>query len=545
MQIFKNNQHLLKLKINNQQIQEIQNIAIGIYSPLKGFLNEADFYSVINRMRLSNGLIWPMPIILDINNKTRQQIKNEKQIILTAQNNKPIALLQNIQIYKYDKNNLAEKVFSTLDKKHPGVAEVYKMNDYLLGGEIKIINQLPKIFPAYNFTPAQTKKIFKQLGWQKIVAFQTRNVPHRGHEFLQLQALKYADGIFIQPVIGPKKNQDFKDEYIISSYQILIDKYYPKNKALLGILPLKMRYAGPREALWHALIRKNFGCTHIIVGRDHAGIGNYYHPFAAQKIFKQFKQKELGIKILKFSEVVFNKKKKVHCFINQCSPKEQIRFSGSQLRTLIKAKEKPPDYLIRPEIYNVLNNSVNLLVDHMYHQQNKNQQGFVLWFTGLSQAGKTTIADKTYQILLNKGYRAERLDGDIVRESLTKDLKFSPKDRDENIKRIGFVANLLSRNNIIVIASFITPYHRQRQKLKKQVHNYIEIFVNTPLQICEQRDSKNLYAQARAGKISNFTGISDPYETPQNPDIEILPAQESVEQCAKKIINYLKQKSLI
>ena len=533
-----------ELIVSEEVVREIKNIARGVYSPLKGPLKEEDFQRVVKEMRLKDGTVWPIPIVLDISAKKAEEFKNEKDILLKDFNQKPIAILKDIQIYSFDKDLLAENVFTTKDRAHPGVEEVYKMKDYLIGGEIELLDDSKETFPEYNFTPRETRKIFKEKGWRKIVAFQTRNVPHCGHEFLQKEALKEVDGLFIQRVIGKKKNSDFKDEYILVSYEVLIDRYYPKDRVVLGVLPYKMRYAGPREALLHALVRKNFGCTHFIVGRDHAGVGNYYKPFAAQEIFNNFKKDEIGIEIMTFPEVVYCPIEKKHIFKNNCSHPEKIFFSGTKIRELIKKREQPPKYLMRPEVYYFLANSYNSLVDDLYKKK-ISQKGFVLWFTGLSQAGKTTIGDKVYEFLKTKGLKVERLDGDIVRQYLSKDLGFSKEDRDENITRIRYVSKLLSRNGIGVIASFISPYRKERDQIRREVKNFIEVFCNCPLEVCETRDTKGLYKKARKGEISNFTGISDPYEKPLNPEIEIRTDRESIESCTNKILDYLSKRKLI
>ena len=533
------------LVLDEEQVKDVKNIARGVYSPLDGFLRKDDFECVIEKMHLSNGLVWSIPIVLDISKEEYNKIKNKKELILVDKKNNVVALLEDIEVFAYNKKRLAKNVFKTLDIKHPGVEDVFQMKEYLVGGKVSLLDGKEDLFEEYNFTPENVRKIFQGRGWNNIVAFQTRNVPHRGHEFLQKEALKKVDGLFVQPVIGKKKLEDFKDEYIISCYETLIDKYYPKNKVVLGILPLKMRYAGPKEAIFHAIIRKNYGCSHFIVGRDHAGVGNYYEPFEAQEIFDKFSENEIGVEILKFSEIVYDSKRKKHCFVDECSEKDAVSFSGTKLREDVKKKNNSPEYLVRPEVYNVLTNSKNSLVDKMYKKVGKNKKGFALWFTGLSQSGKSTIADKVYEMLNKDGYKVERLDGDIVRESLTSDLGFSKDDRDENIKRIGFVAKLLSRNGVGVISSFISPYAKQRDDLRMKIDNFIEVYANTPLEVCEKRDKKGFYKKARKGEIKNFTGISDPYEAPENPEIELKPAEESIEKCAKIIINYLKKNKFI
>jgi len=543
-EILKNIAGFKRLILNKEQVRDVRNIARGVYSPLTGFLREDDFQKVVSEMRLSNGTVWPIPVVLDISEKTFQKIKKEKEVLLVDRQQRPVALLKDIQIYPYEKDLFAGGVFGTKDKNHPGVNDVHHMKEFLVGGDIELMDDSREPFPEYNFSPHQSRRIFHQRGWEKIVAFQTRNVPHRGHEFLQKTALKELDGLFIQPVIGEKKIGDFKDEYILISYEILINRYYPRNKVFLGILPLKMRYAGPREAIFHALIRKNFGCTHFIVGRDHAGVGNFYGPFDAQNIFDEFTKDELDITILKYPEVVYNPKKKIHLFLDHCPPEERVSFSGTKLREQIKSKETPPSYIIRPEVYNFLAQSRTVFVDDGYKKEAK-KKGFVLWFTGLSQAGKTTVANGVHEILKEKGLKLERLDGDIVRRSLSADLGFTKEDRDENIKRVTHVAKLLSRNGTGVICSFISPYTEVRNKIRKEVTGFIEVFCNCPLEICEKRDKKGLYQKARRGEIQNFTGISDPYESPENPEIELNTDIETIEESINKVINCLKGSKFI
>src|SRR6056297_908961 len=271
-----------EISVNKENIQDALNLAQGVYAPLEGFLYSRDFYSVLERMRLADGKLWSIPIVLDIDKEAAWFLKNEKKVKIVNEATGSEAVLDNIEIYNFDKNEMASQVFGTLNEAHPGVAEIFKKGDYLIGGKILEFQEKDRIFPEYNYTPAQTREIFRKKGWKKIVAFQTRNIPHLGHEFLQRYALKQADGIFIQPVVGKKKPYDFNDECIIFAYQVLIEKFLGKDKALFGVLPLKMNYAGPREAVMHALIRRNFGCTHFIVGRDHAGVGRFYTPTAAQ-----------------------------------------------------------------------------------------------------------------------------------------------------------------------------------------------------------------------------------------------------------------------
>jgi sulfate adenylyltransferase len=533
---------MIRILVDINTIQDAINIASGAYAPLVGFLGEADYLSVLNDMRLVSGEVWSIPIAVPAPIKNYQlKIKNYKELILS--NGEREVFLEDVEVYSFDKKKFAEKVFGTTSLEHPGVAEVYNQGNYLLGGKIKKIKNVDAVYPEINISPEETKNEFKKRGWNTVTAFQTRNVPHQGHVFLQKEALKLSDGLLIQPVIGEKKLRDFKDEYIISSYQILIENGQYRDRAMLGALPFKMRYAGPREAIMHALIRRNYGCTHFIVGRDHAGVGDFYNPLSAQKIFDQFSPDELGIEILKFSEVGYCPKKKKHVFVDENNNNDTIKFSGTVLRKYIEDREKPPEYLIHPDVYEFLINSCDPLVSDM--NNSKNNKGFVLWFTGLSAAGKTTLADAVYEELNNNGVRLERLDGDVVRENLSKGLGFDRKGRIENIRRIGFVADLLSRNGVGVMASFITPYKEMRDELRGRVNSYIEIFVDAPLSVCESRDPKGMYKEARSGERPGFTGIGDPFDVPVNPDIHIKSDELSVEESVKKVIHYLHENKII
>ena len=332
-----------KIVINDELVKDVKNIGFGIYSPLKGFLNEEEFESVIDCMRLPNGVAWSIPIVLD----TDEDVEDE--ILLISKEGKVIALMNVTDIYGYNKEYFVENVFRTKDKNHPGVSDIYNMKKKLIGGEIKLIDTEKEPFYNYNLDPKETRILFRELGWETIVAFQTRNPPHRGHEYLQKCALEIVDGLFINPVVGKKKPGDFKDEVILKSYEILIENYFPKNRVIMSILPTKMRYAGPREAIFHAIVRKNFGCTHFIVGRDHAGVGNYYGTYDAQKIFDVFDYEELKITPLKFEHTGYCKICGGYVSLKTC-PHEKIPPSGTKIREMIKAKKLPPQELMRKEV---------------------------------------------------------------------------------------------------------------------------------------------------------------------------------------------------
>ena len=343
--------NLQKLAIDDETFSDCMNIAVGIFSPIEGFLTNDQYRAVINDMRLLNGTPWTIPILLDV--KKEDGIKDGSEIAL-AYNGKPIASMKVEDVYKYDKQELAKKVYGTNDVAHPGVAKTLAMKDFLVGGKISVLDGIQRPYQNYTFMPANTRKIFQEMGWKTVVGFQTRNVPHSGHEGLQKAALNLYDGLFINPVIGKKKKGDFKDDVIIDSYSALIEGYFPKSRAFFGILHWEMRYAGPKEAIMHAIMRKNFGCTHFIIGRDHAGVGNYYHPFAAQEIFKEFP--DIVIQPLMFPAFYYCKK----CFSvaneKTCphGKDDHLEFSGTLMRNLINAGQSPPVELIRPEVFEAI-----------------------------------------------------------------------------------------------------------------------------------------------------------------------------------------------
>lgn len=529
---------MLELVVDKEILGDAINIADKVYAPLNGFLGQEDLRSVLSEMRLKSGELWSIPIVFDLSEEEADKVRFSSQLRIRDWNDTGEAILGDLEVYEYDKELFKKQVFGTTDVNHPGVAGVETMKPLLLSGRVLTARRFFPLFAGFNLSPELTRRHFKKQGWRRIAAFQTRNVPHLGHEFLQKEALKRADGLMVQPVIGEKKIADFKDEYIVACYHALLKTRFPAGRTLLNILPMGMRYAGPREALHHALIRKNYGCTHFVVGRDHAGVGDYYHKMAAQEIFNDFSPAELGIEILKFGEAAFDRERQTCGFSDQIPPAARLNFSGTQLRDIIKQKKAMPGHLLRPEVHKILINSENSLIDPMYKKENM-EKGFVLWFTGLSAAGKTTIADEVYRQLKEKGWKLERLDGDIVRENLAKGLGFSRQDRDENIRRIGFVAGLLARNGVGVVASFISPYRAQRQELREKIENFVEVFVDTPLAVCESRDPKGMYKKARTGEIKLFTGISDPYEAPEAPEIRLVTPDMGVEECARKVVEYL------
>jgi sulfate adenylyltransferase len=351
---------LPQIALTKEQAIEVQNIAHGVFSPLEGFLTRKDYVSVLNERRLSTAVPWTIPIVLDVSPDSGIKDGNDAALIDEGE---PIAIIHIEDIYQYDKEELAQKVFNTTDPGHPGVAKVRGMQELLVGGKIDLISEPKLPFSNYYRKPENTRRLFEEKEWQTIVAFQTRNIPHVGHEYLQKTALTFTDGLFINPVIGKKKSGDFKDELILKTYEVLIDNYYLKDRVLMSTLPMEMRYAGPREAIFHAIIRKNFGCTHFIVGRDHAGVGNYYPPYAAQEIFKDFP--DLDIIPLFFRSFFYCKKCLGVSNEKTCphSNQQHLDFSGTNIREILLKKEVPPEEVMRPEVSKIILGWENPYVD--------------------------------------------------------------------------------------------------------------------------------------------------------------------------------------
>ena len=345
---------LPSIVLDSELVSDVENIATGVYSPLEGFLGQADFRNVLNGMRLADDLPWTVPIVLDVDPATADSLKTGQEILLTAEDLSPVALFRFEEAYGFDRVETAEKIFGTSDGAHPGVAKVMAMKDVLLAGPLDLIRARPTPFDRWKLTPKETRVLFKEKGWRTVVGFQTRNTPHIGHEYVQKAALTFTDGIFINPVIGRKKKGDFKDEVILASYEELIRHYYLKERAVMAILQMEMRYAGPREAIHHAIIRKNFGCTHIIIGRDHAGVGGFYKPYAAQDIFEDFP--DLGIMPLFFRSFYYCRRcgSVVNEKICPHPPEEQVQFSGTKIRDMLVKGEVPPPELMRPEVAKVI-----------------------------------------------------------------------------------------------------------------------------------------------------------------------------------------------
>lgn len=511
------------LTLTQRQVCDLELILNGGFAPLEGFLNQDDYEGVLNDMRLKDGTLWPMPITLDVDQLFASQLEQGQEIALRDAEGLLLATLSVHDIWKADKKREAEAVFGTTNEEHPGVSYLYNQTkEYYIGGTVLGI-ALPHHydFRYLRYTPADLHEIFKQRGWTKVVAFQTRNPMHRAHQELTLRAMQQLDAkLLIHPVVGMTKPGDIEYYTRVRCYEHVL-KTYEEDTAFLSLLPLAMRMAGPREAVWHAIIRKNYGCTHFIVGRDHAGPGknqageDFYHPYAAQHLAIKHQQ-EIGIEIVPFLEMAYSQKQAKYFSSDQFPGDEApAAISGTELRKRLHSNLDIPEWFSYPEVIREL---------RKVHPP-RHQQGVTIFLTGLPSSGKSTIANALSLKLREMLDRPiTLLDGDIIRTHLSKGLGFSEEDRETNVTRVGFVATEITRHGGIAICALVSPFARARNKVREmieQVGGFIEIHVSTPLATCEERDRKGLYKKARLGQVAQFTGISDPYEEPTAAEIKI------------------------
>ena len=512
--------HLPSIQLSERSLCDLELLAVGGFSPLERFMGQADYERVLGEMRLDNGYLFPIPIPLPVN--PTPELRLDEDIALRDAKNNLLAIMTVEEIYAWDRQATAQAVFGTQDLLHPLVAEMHSWGKVNLSGRLQVL-RLPQRhdFAELRLRPAQTRARLQAMGRSNIVAFQTRNPLHRVHEELTKRAIEEVDGLLLlHPAVGMAKPGDVDHFTRVRTYKALARKHYDRDRILLALLPVAMRLAGPREALWHALIRRNYGANHLIVGRDHASPGvdstgkPFYGPYDAQELVTRY-QDELGVTMIPFRELVYLAEEKRYEEVSHVGANASVTsISGTQVRRdYLNAGRQLPEWFTRPEVAEILADAY----------PPRHRQGVCIWFTGLSGAGKSTTADILTLLLLEHGRQVTVLDGDVVRTHLSQGLGFSREDRDANILRIGWVAAEIARHGGLAICAPIAPYAQTRAEVRKLVTaaggHFIEIHVATELEVCESRDRKGLYAQARAGKITQFTGISDPYEAPETPEL--------------------------
>lgn len=534
----------LSLDLTARQICDLELLANGGFSPLQGFMDEKDYNNVVKNMRLADGTLWPMPITLDVKSAFAEKLSTGQKIVLRDPEGVALALLDISDIYTPDKQKEAELVFGADDKAHPAVSYLYESaGDVYLGGKITALDIVSHYdFREHRHTPKEIRALFDKRGWRNIIAFQTRNPMHRAHVELTFRAARQVEAnLLLHPVVGMTKPGDVDHYTRVRCYERVVEKY-PHQTTMLSLLPLAMRMAGPREALWHAIIRKNHGCNHFIIGRDHAGPGKnsqgepFYDPYAAQELVKQHTE-ELGMTIVPFEEMVYIPERGGYAPVSEVTENEtKLALSGTEFRRRLQEDIEIPDWFSYPEIIQELKRT--------YPPRAK--QGFTIFFTGLSGAGKSSIANALLVKLLEMGgRRVTLLDGDITRKHLSSELGFSKEHRDLNILRIGYVASEITKHGGIAICANIAPYAGIRNAVREMVSaggGFIEVHVATSLEVCESRDRKGLYQKARQGIIKGFTGIDDPYEMPENPEVSIDTSDCTADQAAQSVL--LKLESL-
>jgi len=534
---------LPSVQISARSLCDLELLATGAFSPLDRFMGQSDYERVLTEMRLKNGMLFPIPVTLPLDEAALP--KWGEAITLSDARNNTLAIMQIEEIYHYDPMREARLVLGTTDPKHPLVSEMVRWGKVYVTGELKVIN-LPVYYDFVDLrrTPAEVRMHLEKMGNHNVVAFQTRNPMHRIHEELTKRAAEAIGGsLLIHPVVGMTKPGDVDHFTRVRVYRALTENYYDSKRTLLSLFPLAMRMAGPREAIWHAIIRRNYGANHLIIGRDHAGPGidsqgrPFYGPYEAQTMITQYAD-EIGVQPVEFKELVYLSDEERYEEVNKTPEGANIfSISGTQVRNDYLAKGRLlPEWFTRRETAEIL--------QQMYPARNK--QGFVIWFTGLSGSGKSTTAEILTSLLLERGRQITLLDGDVVRTHLSKGLGFSREDRDTNILRIGFVAGEIARHGGAVICAAISPYRATRNEARRMAgENFIEVFVDTPIEVCEERDVKGLYARARRGQITGFTGVDDPYEEPVNPEITLDTVNNDAAANAQKIIAFLEEQGLI
>ncbi|KAI0384567.1 putative sulfate adenylyltransferase [Hypomontagnella monticulosa] len=536
--------------LTERQLCDLELILNGGFSPLEGFMNEADYKGVVRENRLADGVLFSMPITLDVSDETIKETGLKPGVRVTLRDlrdDRNLAILTVDDIYKPDKVLEAKEVFGSDDEAHPAVKYLFKTAaDFYVGGKVEAVNRLQHYdFVDLRYTPAELRLHFDKLGWSRVVAFQTRNPMHRAHRELTVRAARsHHANVLIHPVVGLTKPGDIDHFTRVRVYKALLPRY-PNGMAVLGLLPLAMRMGGPREAIWHAIIRKNHGATHFIVGRDHAGPGknsqgvDFYGPYDAQYAVEKYRD-ELGIEVVPFQMMTYLPDKDEYAPVDQI-PKDTrtLNISGTELRSRLRSGRDIPEWFSYPEVVKVLRES----------HPPRAAQGFTVFLTGYTNSGKDQIA-RALQVTLNQqgGRSVSMLLGENVRHELSSELGFSREDRSKNIARIAFVAGELTRSGAAVIAAPIAPFDQDRAAAKETVEKYGDFYlvhVATPLEYCEKTDKRGIYAKARAGEIKGFTGVDDPYEPPSKADLVVDCEKQTVRSIVHQIVLMLESRGLL
>jgi sulfate adenylyltransferase len=535
------------ITLNERHLCDLELLATGAFSPLPGFMTRADYEPVLDRMRLKNGVLWPIPICLDIREVKARSLEAGQSVALRDGEGFLLAVMHVEDIWPVDRDKEAAQIYGTLDPSHPGADYLLnRTGDFYIGGKLEVVSlPLHFDFKKIRLSPTEIGAASRKLNWKRMVGFITENPIHRPQFEMTVQAMRQARAnLLILPVAGMTKPGDFDHYTRVRCYRQVV-QHYPPDSYLLNLLPLSMRMSGPREALLHAIVCRNYGCTHFIAGRDHAGPGcdpsgkPYYGSDDACRFVEEYGA-EIGIEVIPFPEMVYLPFEDEYRRADQVPAGTQsIRLSGTDIRRRIREGRRIPEWATFPEVIEELQKAY----------PPPDRQGFTIFMTGLSGAGKSTIAKILYSKFLERGDRpVTLLDGDIVRHNLSSELSFSKEHRDINVKRIGFVASEITKNRGIAICAPIAPYAKTRAEIRRTIEAYggfIEMFVATPLEVCEQRDRKGMYAKARAGLIKGYTGIDDPYEAPESPEVRIDTTGITPDEAAQEVLLYLGQKGFI
>lgn len=535
---------LPSIQLSQRSVCDLELLAVGGFSPLDRFMSKEDYQRVLDEMRLADGHLFPIPVTLPVS--ADDEISLDQEIALRDEKNELLAIMTVEEIYEWDLDEAAVKVFGKNDVRHPLVAEMHRWGNLNISGRLEVI-QKPRHydFADLRLTPRQTRARLEAFGHGNVVAFQTRNPLHRVHEELTKRATQEIDGVLLlHPSVGMTKPGDVDHYTRVRTYRALASRYYDQDRILVSLLPLAMRMGGPREALWHAIIRRNYGANHLIVGRDHAGPGvdsegnPFYGPYDAQNLVEEHSE-EIGVKVVPFRMLVYLPDEGRYEEVTNVPKEARTAFiSGTQVREDYLQNGRPlPQWFTRPEVASILSET----------HPPRYKQGVCVWFTGLTNAGKSTTASILTTLLQEHGRQVTLLDGDVVRSNFSEGLGFSKEDRDSNVRRMGFVASEIVRHGGCVVCAAASPYRATRNDVRNTVgkEHYVEVFVDTPIEVCEQRDTKGLYARARRGEITGFTGVDDPYEPPLHPEIKLDTVLYSAEENARRILDYLMRRGYV